>query len=222
PRGCPSGRRGRISRPPSPVRPTSTPTCTPAWRRRRARRASEKSPIGSRPSPRPSARMPIASRKPWTAFELARGEPGGPHPARTRVARPEVLRRQRARGGARARVRHLPRLPPLLQPVQRLSHAVRRGGRFRARRSRRPRAAGAPEASPAQATAATSGRVALFTTCYGNRNEPALAEDLVAVFAHNGIDVRLLAQERCCGMPRLELGDLRSVARLKQLNIPPL
>jgi len=42
------------------------------------------------------------------------------------------------------------------------------------------------------------------------------------VFAHNGIDVRLLAQERCCGMPRLELGDLRSVARLKQFNIPQL
>jgi len=84
------------------------------------------------------------------------------------------------------------------------------------------RAAAVPEASPAQATAATSGRVALFTTCYGNRNEPALAEDLVAVFGHNGIDVKLLAQERCCGMPRLELGDLRSVARLKQFNIPPL
>src|SRR5438067_5387065 len=84
------------------------------------------------------------------------------------------------------------------------------------------RAAAAPEASPAQATAATSGRVALFTTCYGNRNEPALAEDLVAVFAHNGIEITLLAQERCCGMPRLELGDLRSVARLKQFNIPPL
>src|SRR5881398_1996615 len=84
------------------------------------------------------------------------------------------------------------------------------------------RAAAAPEASAAQATAATSGRVALFTTCYGNRNEPALAEDLVAVFAHNGIEITLLAQERCCGMPRLELGDLRSVARLKQFNIPPL
>src|SRR5207248_2143541 len=41
------------------------------------------------------------------------------------------------------------------------------------------RAAAAPEASAAQATAATSGRVALFTTCYGNRNEPAPAEDLV-------------------------------------------
>src|SRR6266481_4006769 len=84
------------------------------------------------------------------------------------------------------------------------------------------RAAAAPGASAVQATAATSGRVALFTTCYGNRNEPALAEDLVAVFAHNGIEITLVAQERCCGMPRLELGDLEAVARLKEFNIPQL
>jgi Fe-S oxidoreductase len=74
----------------------------------------------------------------------------------------------------------------------------------------------------AQPTADTTGRVALFTTCYGNRNAPALDEDLVAVFAHNRIEVRLLALERCCGMPRLELGDLEGVARLKEHNIPGL
>src|SRR5260370_34103518 len=85
-----------------------------------------------------------------------------------------------------------------------------------------PRAAGAPGAHSAQASAATTGRVALFTSCYGNRNDPALAEDLVAVFAHNGIEITLLAQERCCGMPRLELGDLLAVARLKEYNVPQL
>ncbi|MBV8910855.1 MAG: Fe-S oxidoreductase, partial [Gammaproteobacteria bacterium] len=68
----------------------------------------------------------------------------------------------------------------------------------------------APEGAAAastgvQATAETRGRVALFTTCYGNRCEPALDEDLVAVFAHNGIAVALLESERCCGMPRLEI-----------------
>ncbi len=68
----------------------------------------------------------------------------------------------------------------------------------------------------------TTGRVALFTTCYGNRNEPALAEDLVAVFEHNGIAISLLPKERCCGMPRFELGDLEAVARLKEANIPQL
>src|SRR5215469_1150750 len=69
---------------------------------------------------------------------------------------------------------------------------------------------------------ATSGKVALFTTCYGNRNEPEIAEDLVAVLEHNGIEVVLLPAERCCGMPRLELGDLEGVARLKEHNIPQL
>jgi len=75
---------------------------------------------------------------------------------------------------------------------------------------------------PPQASPRTSGRVALFVTCYGNRNQPQLDEDLVAVFAHNGIEVTLLPQERCCGMPRLELGDLKGVARLKETNIPQL
>ena len=73
-----------------------------------------------------------------------------------------------------------------------------------------------------QPTADTTGRVALFTTCYGNRNDPQLDEDLVKVFGHNGIVVTLLPSERCCGMPRLELGDLEGVAHLKEHNIPEL
>jgi Fe-S oxidoreductase len=76
--------------------------------------------------------------------------------------------------------------------------------------------------SSPQATPETRGRVALFATCYGNRNEPGLNEDLVAVFEHNGIPVRLVAKEQCCGMPRLELGDLEAVARAKEKNIPEL
>jgi glycerol-3-phosphate dehydrogenase subunit C len=64
--------------------------------------------------------------------------------------------------------------------------------------------------------------VVLFTTCYGNRNEPQLAQDLAAVFEHNGIALVLAAKERCCGMPKLELGDLESVARFKDDNIPQL
>jgi Fe-S oxidoreductase len=73
-----------------------------------------------------------------------------------------------------------------------------------------------------QADGATRGQAVLFTTCYGNRNEPQLAQDLAAVFEHNGIAVVLAASERCCGMPKLELGDLESVARFKEANIPQL
>ena len=68
----------------------------------------------------------------------------------------------------------------------------------------------------------TRGKVALFATCYANYNEPDLGEDLVAVFEHNGVPVRLTDTERCCGMPKLELGDLDSVAKARDINIPQL
>lgn len=68
----------------------------------------------------------------------------------------------------------------------------------------------------------TQGKVALFTTCYGNYNEPHIVEDLVKVFQHNQIPVSLLAQEQCCGMPKLELGDLEAVAKAKDINIPAM
>jgi Fe-S oxidoreductase len=73
-----------------------------------------------------------------------------------------------------------------------------------------------------QPTEQTRGQVALFTTCYGNRNEPELAQDLVAVFEHNGIAMTLTARERCCGMPKLELGDFASVDKFKRVNAPEL
>jgi len=76
-----------------------------------------------------------------------------------------------------------------------------------------------PEATPA---GTTKGRIALFATCYCNYNEPGINEDLVAVFQHNGIPVALTRQEKCCGMPKLELGDLDAVARARETNIPEL
>lgn len=79
-----------------------------------------------------------------------------------------------------------------------------------------PDTAGIEEAGP------TRGKVALFATCYGNYNEPHIGDDLVAVFEHNGIPVRLVEKEQCCGMPKLELGDLESVEKAKDVNIPAL
>jgi Fe-S oxidoreductase len=49
-----------------------------------------------------------------------------------------------------------------------------------------------------------------------------VAADLAAVFRHNGIPVTLAAREQCCGMPKLEMGDLESVERAKDVNIPEL
>jgi len=80
----------------------------------------------------------------------------------------------------------------------------------------------AEQGGKAEPAAGTQGKVVLFTTCYGNYNMPSLAEDLVAVFEHNGIPVALAAKEQCCGMPKLELGDLQAVQRLKEQNIPEL
>jgi glycerol-3-phosphate dehydrogenase subunit C len=68
----------------------------------------------------------------------------------------------------------------------------------------------------------TTGKVALFATCYGNYNEPHIGEDLVAVLGHNGIPVTIAEKEQCCGMPKLELGDLEAVSAAKEANIPVL
>jgi Fe-S oxidoreductase len=73
-----------------------------------------------------------------------------------------------------------------------------------------------------RATAETRGKVALFATCYCNRNEPDIDADLAAVFRHNGIPVSIVPQERCCGMPKLELGDLDSIEEAKNVNVPAL
>jgi Fe-S oxidoreductase len=88
---------------------------------------------------------------------------------------------------------------------------------FRASARRRPRLPLTPR--PA---GGTQGKVVLFATCYCNRNAPDIAKDLVAVYEHNGIPVELAARERCCGMPKLELGDLESVKELMQSNVPQL
>jgi Fe-S oxidoreductase len=74
----------------------------------------------------------------------------------------------------------------------------------------------------AQPAGETTGKVALFATCYGNRNAPQINEALTAVMQHNGISVQLLEKEQCCGMPKLELGDLESVMDAWRANKPAL
>jgi Fe-S oxidoreductase len=68
----------------------------------------------------------------------------------------------------------------------------------------------------------TPGKAAIFSTCYVNYNEPDIGNDLLAVLDHNEIPYVIVEKEACCGMPKLELGDLDGVARLKATNIPPL
>ncbi len=66
------------------------------------------------------------------------------------------------------------------------------------------------------------GKVAIFATCYANYNEPVMGHDLVAILEHNEIPYVLVEREACCGMPKLELGDLDGVDALKRKNLPLL
>jgi glycerol-3-phosphate dehydrogenase subunit C len=75
---------------------------------------------------------------------------------------------------------------------------------------------------PVRDGARAPGKVAIFGTCYVNYNEPNIGHDLIAILAHNGVPTMLVAKEACCGMPKLELGDLEAVERAKEVNVPVL
>jgi len=68
----------------------------------------------------------------------------------------------------------------------------------------------------------TPGKVAIYSTCYVNYNEPGIGHDLLKILDHNEIPYVLVSKEKCCGMPKLELGDLDSVNSSKEANIPVL
>jgi len=80
-----------------------------------------------------------------------------------------------------------------------------------------------PDASfPVRDGQQTPGKVAIFSTCYVNYNEPGIGHDLLKILAHNEVPSIVVEKEACCGMPKLELGDLEAVQRNKELNIPVL
>jgi Fe-S oxidoreductase len=75
---------------------------------------------------------------------------------------------------------------------------------------------------PVRDGARAPGKVAIFSTCYVNYNEPGIGQDLLKILEHNRIPYTLVSREACCGMPKLELGDFDSVEKLKEANIPVL
>jgi glycerol-3-phosphate dehydrogenase subunit C len=80
-----------------------------------------------------------------------------------------------------------------------------------------------PDASfPVKDGKNTPGKVAIFSTCYVNYNEPGIGHDLIRILRHNEIPHVVVEKENCCGMPKLELGDLDAVKKLKEGNIPVL
>ena len=82
----------------------------------------------------------------------------------------------------------------------------------------------APESAPyaVRDGAKTPGKVAIFATCFVNYNEPGIGHDLLKILDHNEVPYVLVEKEKCCGMPKLELGDLDAVNASKEANIPVL
>ncbi|HEX9647222.1 MAG TPA: heterodisulfide reductase-related iron-sulfur binding cluster [Alphaproteobacteria bacterium] len=80
----------------------------------------------------------------------------------------------------------------------------------------------AKQAPPAvNAAAPAHGRkVALFSTCFANYNNPDIAMAALKVLAHNGVEVEV-AYPGCCGMPQLEHGDFAEVAQ-RATRIAPM
>lgn len=69
--------------------------------------------------------------------------------------------------------------------------------------------AGSPEVNK---DAPAHGRKALlYATCFVNYNNPQIGEAARAVLAKNGVETEV-AHPRCCGMPKLEHGDIEGVA----------
>lgn len=68
---------------------------------------------------------------------------------------------------------------------------------------------------PVKNGAKSAGKVAIYSTCYVNYNEPGIGHDLLKILEYNKIPACLVEKEACCGMPKLELGDLKAVEKLK-------
>ncbi|TAL04241.1 MAG: glycerol-3-phosphate dehydrogenase [Rhodospirillaceae bacterium] len=69
------------------------------------------------------------------------------------------------------------------------------------------------ESLQANAAAPAFGRkVAVYATCFVNYNNPDIGTAALKVLAHNGVDAEVV-YPGCCGMPKLEAGDIADVAR---------
>ena len=66
-----------------------------------------------------------------------------------------------------------------------------------------------------------AGRIAFFSTCYVNYNQPEIGLDTLEVMAHNNVDV-VFAYERCCGMPLWHNGDMDGATQAARENVKDL
>ena len=62
-------------------------------------------------------------------------------------------------------------------------------------------------------------KVALFSTCVVDYNDPAVGQAAVQVLEHNGVEVVWPAAQVCCAMPHLDGGDLDAAAAKIRRNV---
>jgi glycerol-3-phosphate dehydrogenase subunit C len=74
---------------------------------------------------------------------------------------------------------------------------------------------------PSRPSGEVRGKVALFHTCSLNYNWPEAARALVEVLEHNGIEV-IRPDQRCCGMPALDGGDIETAKVWGKQNLDAL
>jgi glycerol-3-phosphate dehydrogenase subunit C len=71
---------------------------------------------------------------------------------------------------------------------------------------------------PSEETSGDGRRVAFFVTCFLNANAPDVARAAVAVLEKNGCEVAV-PEQRCCGMPSLESGDIDAARECRGANV---
>lgn len=64
-------------------------------------------------------------------------------------------------------------------------------------------------------------KVAYFSTCYVNYNQPEIGTDTLEVLGHNNVDVAF-AYQRCCGMPLWHNGDMDGAIEAAKQNVADL
>jgi glycerol-3-phosphate dehydrogenase subunit C len=64
-------------------------------------------------------------------------------------------------------------------------------------------------------------KIAFFSTCYVNYNQPEIGTDTLEVMARNNVDV-VFAYERCCGMPLWHNGDMDGAVEAAKQNVTDL
>jgi len=64
-------------------------------------------------------------------------------------------------------------------------------------------------------------KIAFFSTCYVNYNQPEIGLDTLAVMGHNNVEVAF-AYEQCCGMPLWHNGDMEGAIKAAKENISRL